>query len=186
MLSWTIIDHLHNVRQLTKWIQVAKEPLQRFSETVATATAMRNRMDHLFSNIDNLASAKGSSLPLHGFISFNLPATPDGYFDNVNFPLGGLQHVKQHSASIDTWATPPKDSVGDVNFAAFDLQINFSAAVAELEETISTLNDICEESSRVRITQVAASFGENPDELINNRVSGSYQFRLRRRLPDKG
>ncbi|MGO6875576.1 hypothetical protein ACCS85_27610 [Rhizobium ruizarguesonis] len=143
-------------------------------------------MDHLFSNIDNLASAKGSSLPLHGFISFYLPADPDGYFDNVNFPLGGLQHAKQHSATIDTWATPPTASVGDVNFAAFDLQINFSAVIAELEETISTLNDICEESSRARIAHVAAGLGENPDELFNNRVSGSFQFRLRRRLPGYG
>jgi hypothetical protein len=183
MLSWTIVDHLHNVRQLTKPIQAAKEALLRFSQSVETATLMRNYMDHLFGNIGNLASMKGSSLPLHGFISFYLPATPDGYFDNVNFPLGGLQHAKQHSAAIDTWAAPPKAGVGDVNFAAFDLQINFSAAVAAMEETISTLNETCLQSARSQITDVAGSLRQDPDELLNNTVSGSYQFRLRLRSP---
>lgn len=68
-LCWTIVDQLHAVRQLL-------EPKRQgtlttvFREAAATATLLRNGMDHLSERLKNISSSKGLKNPLFGSLSY--------------------------------------------------------------------------------------------------------------------
>ena len=71
-LCWTIVDQLHAIRQLLKAPlgTTAGPYARRFLGASEPATHLRNHMDHLAGNLDNLANSKGPRLPLFGCLSY--------------------------------------------------------------------------------------------------------------------
>ena len=68
-LCWTIVDQLHAIRQLLR-AKKAGPLITAFMEAAATATLLRNKMDHLSVNLKNASSSKGLKNPLFGSLSY--------------------------------------------------------------------------------------------------------------------
>lgn len=69
---WAIIDQLHTIRQLVT-LQAGKElgpKTEAFLEISSTVHKLRNKMDHLRTNIGNLSKQKGALIPIFGVVSY--------------------------------------------------------------------------------------------------------------------
>ena len=181
---WTIIDHLHNLRELTKKSQEYDEWVATFTASIEPATLMRNAMDHLSGRLGNFSQTKGSALPMHGCISF-AASTEDG-FEWIQLALGAPHHTQQHSAAIDMWMVAPTNTVDHINFAAFNDQLDFSRVVTELRELITGLNEAFETHVHEQAQQTATKNNIDVNKLLADRVTGTFFFRIRTRSSEPG
>src|SRR5258705_2842557 len=78
--AWSIVDHLNVVRQIVSAFGPADQepgPLtKRLLSLTETARVLRNKMDHLNSNIGNIANAKGTKSALFCTLSYFYTDSP--------------------------------------------------------------------------------------------------------------
>ena len=92
--AWMIVDHLHAVRQI--WNSFSGEPgpnTLEFLRLTQPATALRNKMDHLNSNIPNLAKTTGRISPIFGALSYV-------YIDDIKYTASRAVPTSGHLISI--------------------------------------------------------------------------------------
>jgi len=79
MAAWSVVDHVHVARELLRRTITGDygPELSAFADTAATATKMRNVMNHLHTNIPNLAKAKGARPPIFGSLAYLYVAADD-------------------------------------------------------------------------------------------------------------
>ncbi len=177
--SWSLIDQLHNFRQLTKKLAHDGGRLNQLNDKIgSTATEMRNKMDHLKEGLGNLARKKGASHPLHGALSFATKLAENGWFEYLFFSLGDYHHGEQYSAIVDTHMPPPSEAVGNINFAAFGYQANLSEIVSEVRGAIEELNEHLSQYVVNAVAELAKREGLDADQLHKDIVSGAVVARM--------
>lgn len=137
-LAWSIVDQLHAIRQLlTPPPAMTAGPItQRFLDAAAPATFLRNKMDHLKSNIGNLSDKKGDRYPLFGAISYVLSnADPEtgGLLMTVS---SGALHGSEVFPAVNPLGRSFTTPVGLLQLHAFDLTFEFSPTFSALQDYI--------------------------------------------------
>jgi hypothetical protein len=70
---WSIVDQMHALAQIIRseiGTSSVGPKTQKLLDSLATATRLRNKMDHLKDNLGNLATQRGPSCPLFGSLSY--------------------------------------------------------------------------------------------------------------------
>ena len=159
-LSWTIVDQLHAIRQL---LQRKKGPLTKaFLDAAEPATKLRNRMDHLAKNLDNLSKSKGSKPPLFGSLSyFYAPDTAaPAKRGKIITIMSGALHGKDSLHCVNPAGKTFALSTGLFTLSAFGLELEFGSAIAALRDLIQRMQSTMEDDIRRQVEEVA----ESPEE----------------------
>lgn len=167
-LAWSIVDQLHAIRQLlTPPPATAVGPAsQRFLDAAAPATFLRNKMDHLKSNLGNLSGKKGDRYPLFGAISYVLSdANPEtgGLLMTVS---SGALHGGEMFPAVNPLGRSYTTPVGLLQLHAFDSTFEFSPAFAALQDYISLVEVSVEKKMRAAAEAQAMEGLHSIDELL--------------------
>jgi hypothetical protein len=88
--AWTIVDCVHVVRQVLGALDYRSDLADAFREKHGSATALRNKMDHLTQNARNVGYAKGRP-PVFGALGyFCIPAEHIRFDDGRQTVSGGV------------------------------------------------------------------------------------------------
>lgn len=181
---WTIIDQPHAIFQILRGVD--KMPngetdtlLQTFGPTVSD---MRNGMDHIHQKISNISKKKSAGYGIYGSIAFTTPLRTNNTYSFINFSLGGMQFNEQLGCSIDTHAIPLQDHIGNISFASFDTNINFSDLFQGLTSTINRLDRSLQEQCTAQIADYTSknslSFEDAMKETTNGTVYVRFEFQI--------
>jgi hypothetical protein len=146
--AWTIVDCIHVVRQVLRAMDYQTPLAVAFQSKYESATKLRNKMDHLTGNADNLAKAK-SRAPIFGAIGYvcipeNGMSFEDGQLQVTN---GGI--VSIIAGSFDNGKTARLVNplgrelavpVGGFELDAFNEKIELEQAENDLRELITEIN----------------------------------------------
>lgn len=173
-LCWSIVDQLHAVRQLlTPPTEESVGPVtQRFLELSAPATSLRNKMDHLRSNLRNLADKKGNRFPLFGALSYVLSADdPEtgGWLMTIS---SGASHGGEMYPAVNPAGRKYTTPVGLLQLNAFDLTFEFSPTFGALQDWVRINERRIEEKVRAAAAE-EASKGEHTEEELMAHLGGA-------------
>lgn len=135
---WAIVDQLHAMRQLLKAISDRNKPYgpktKALMEATETATLMRNKMDHVAENLNNLGSRVGSVAPLMGSVSY-FCGPQESLHSGASMTLFSASLTGEQIAQIvnplgRTFAMP----VGLFEFFAYDLHLDIEPALNAVRE----------------------------------------------------
>lgn len=162
---WTLVDQLHAIRQLLiPPAKLAAKPgpfTKALLDSTKVASLLRNKMDHLSENLQNLSAQKGPRSPLYGSLS---------YFYSETYPLTGGSIVTIMSGALHGEDTLPCVNplersitlpVGQFTLTAFQLSIEFGHCLGTLREWLK----VNEEKIEIDIRDQLRSQVANEDEI---------------------
>jgi hypothetical protein len=167
-LCWSIVDQLHAVRQLLAppTHETAGPVSQRFLNASAPATTLRNKMDHLKSNLRNLAEKKGGRFPLFGALSYvlsNADAETGGFLITIS---SGALHGGEVFPAANPVGRKYTTPVGLLQLHAFDITFEFSPAFAALQDYVRISERKSEEKVDAAASEEAAKGIHTVEELL--------------------
>jgi hypothetical protein len=118
---WTIVDQVHVVRQVLISLTGAHPgpDTRAYLDTFEVAHFLRNRMDHLNTNLPNRARQRGALTPLFGVVSYFRPVAED-------FERGIQAGEVFGDMIVVTAGSTPSDAVGAVPFANLNVRLPVS------------------------------------------------------------
>lgn len=157
---WTIVDQLHAIRQL---LPVGKKQPGQFSKALIDAaepaTLLRNRMDHLAGNLENLSKLKGYKPPLFGSLSYVFWADPENTPDQMHIVAimsGALQ-----GADIMPFVNPGERQctlpTGLFTLSAFEYELEFGSVLGRLRDWLRRVESTIEADIRAEVVKRAPS-----------------------------
>lgn len=159
--AWAIVDQLHVAREL-----LTPKALQNIGEIArnwhadASATLLRNGMDHLPKNAGNLAK-KAKANPLFGGLTIfrlkDLQASPLEY-QLITVYAGTNGNVSKYNMTI------PKDMshpIASVELSAFDQKLNLAFAVRTFKPVLLAAADL----ARAQIADFVKDNGYTPEAV---------------------
>jgi len=161
-LCWTIVDQLHAIRQLLKPKQ--EGPLTtRFREAAATATLLRNKMDHLSGNLKNVSSSKRPKNPLFGSLSyFYAPdAASAANGGKIITIMSGLIHGGDFFPLINPNGQSYTVPTGLFTLSAFEMQLEFGHVIGTLRDLLRKTESSLETDIRKQVEAQART----PEEI---------------------
>ena len=128
--AWAIIDQIHMLRKLLTQIDDPKrEPnyVKLFQVRYNNATMIRNKMDHLTTNLRNAAASKKRTANIFGSISYMITdAVPTedapGWCRLVAVPFGSLMASNQ-SIDVRIHEPPAEAGISYLKFSAFGIEL---------------------------------------------------------------
>jgi hypothetical protein len=167
---WSAIDQTHMLCQLIQYLDNSLEgdhlpdEIMSFREKYAIATLIRNKMDHLRSNIPNLAAAKKKNSTIFGSLSFYRCDGPDATEGSIfAIVFGALD--KSYSfpvvnpAGRDVWSGSSL-----FEFSSFDLRIGIHELFNDVPRLARRLDEMMERN-RENWLQEAAEKGLGEEAL---------------------
>lgn len=180
---WSLIDNCHMLRQMLKYDPLCSDPTTEFLKRYGDVTRIRNSMDHLHSNLNNLASLKTSRPPLLGAFSFcaieeqhwRTDETGNRKIDGGKLFLvtaGAFTH-REHSVSLpDPWDERGETPVGRFQFHAFDYVVRLSDLVNDLAKLVQHHDTVTKAGVERQIREYARENGlDEAKELATYLVS---------------
>lgn len=131
--AWAMVDHGHSLLQLLLTLknEIWNDTIEGFVEEHAAVTRLRNNMDHLSSNLNNLVNSKGRRPPIYGGVSFiSTKRDEDGQFSKssmVTITAGALNKPKLRLRIANPAGQIIELPVGFFHLTAFDSRENLSA-----------------------------------------------------------
>ena len=161
---WTIVDQLHAIRQLLQppVVTTAGRYTQAFIEAAEPATTLRNRMDHLAKNLDNLSKSKGSKPPLFGSLSyFYAPdAAAAGTGGKIITIMSGALHGKDTLPCVNPAGRAFTLPTGLFTLSAFGFDLDLGSSIGALGDLIQRMESTMEEDIRSQVDELAESTEE--------------------------
>lgn len=181
--AWLIVDRGHALIKLFEAVEdsITGPTLKQFQEKYVSATRLRNYMDHLHSQIGNLASSRKARPPLFGVLHFAVLKKVDHIgilefqFVTINSgtfskPEGefryGLPFKKKFERVIDhfqLWASDYRIDISDIVSDAIEIRNIFNTKVAE--------------AAKQTIVSDAAKFEREAEQLLKP-VGGPFEARV--------
>lgn len=183
---WTIVDNAHALFQVVRKLPSGNAfsshgLMDQYGRTVS---AMRNGMDHIHQNINNLAGKKGTRMPLYGSVTFTSPLGSDLTFEMRTVPIGGLQFSEQAFGVFDTWARPLADDVGNISFEAFENRLTVSEMIGQLQAALIEFDADLRDKLSQLVAECAQTQGLRPSDIENETVRGGLIASLRFKLSE--
>ena len=174
-LCWTMVDQLHAIRQLLQPPGGTKSGpfTQAFLDAAESATSLRNRMDHLADNLDNLSKTKGSKPPLFGSLSYFHAADPGAAEKrgNIITIMSGSLHGKHTMPCVNPAGRAFTLPTGLFTLSAFGLDLDFGSAIGALRDLIQRMESTMEDDLRGQLDQLAVS-PEDAEEAMKSHGGG--------------
>jgi hypothetical protein len=172
MAAWSVVDHVHVARELLRRTITGDygPELSAFAETAATATKMRNVMNHLHTNIPNLAKAKGARPPIFGSLAYLYVAANDFEMREGVAKLLGVKSVVMMTGAL-------VDGVSAVPVSNFELtspggMLSLSDASAKMAVAMAFIEEQCAIGFRKVAEDLAAADGRPVEEYMTHPAAG--------------
>lgn len=175
---WTLVDQLHAVRQLLKppHGKDAKPFAKAFLDAALPATNLRNVMDHLASNLDNLAKSQGSKLPLFGSLSYFYSPEPSPVGGNIVTIMSGALHGNDVMPCINPLGRDLTLPTGLFTLSSSEHRLEFAQAIGALRDWIRMVESRIESDIRAQLAKQAKS--EEEVEASMATLGGGLAFVL--------
>ena len=173
---WTLVDQLHAVRQLLKPPR-GKEPgpfAKTFLDAALPATNLRNVMDHLAGNLDNLSQLKGSKLPLFGSLSYFYSPAPSPIGGNIVTIMSGALHGNDLMPCINPCGRDITLPTGLFTLSASEHELEFGHAIGALRDWIRMVESKIEGDVRAQVAKRTKS--EDEIEAAMATLGGGLAF----------
>lgn len=178
--AWTIIDEVHQLRQLLPGTGFAIPELIEFVGQFEAATLLRNRRDHVDKQLSNLASRKGFHSGLNGSLSFvlfrkdDIDMTPTGPVPKSGFFVMLQSGPVAPNEQVGSIRVPERYALPIGNFVlhAFDRDFDLDELVRGLSKLVPRLDKEVGLRLEKSISAAAAESGRSPEELRKHRGGG--------------
>lgn len=167
---WSIVDQIHAMANLKKaGLRPGQSVGTLTSEFLAEArkyTLLRNKMDHIAQNLNNLARQSRPAGPLFGSLSymFHNPEI-DSPYRIICIHSGAIIHqqiVPIVNPIGKTFTLP----VGEFQFSAFNVSVRFESVLSLLKEILEKEDPDFEQSIRLAAEEHCLKTGDNLDQLL--------------------
>jgi hypothetical protein len=178
--AWTMVDQIHVLRQLLHAMRNGQMgPNQKkFYDTSEPALKMRNKMDHLKTNIRNRTSQRGKQGPLFGTLSYflvephQMKQTDAGTVVEagtiVSITSGSVQVGNRPTGRIPNPADQPiHPPVSQFILTAFDRNLVFDEVLEALQLTLNKSSEQAEASLRKQAEAESSRSGSTVVELMS-------------------
>lgn len=181
--AWSIVDQVHVARQLLQRMitgDVGPE-LSPFMQTAATATAMRNAMDHLHTNIPNLAKAKGPRAPIFGSLAYLLVAPEDVDQTGPEPRIRAVKTVVMMTGAVVAGVSAPVINPGGrmitVPVSNFELTspagtLSLSDAASQFATAVAFVEEQCTHMFPLVAAELAAAQGRPVEDYLTHPAAG--------------
>lgn len=165
--AWTIVDQLYAVRQLIGAPQDQMGPLTTaFYEASEPAFRLRNKMDHLASNLNNLANATGHRSPLFGSLTyFHIDKMPPTGGTMVTIMTGSI-HGNISMPIVNPAGRPVTYPVDLFELTAFGITLPLGPPLAALKAYIQATEEDAETALREGALKASKEQGIPAEELL--------------------
>jgi hypothetical protein len=183
MSAWSVVDHVHVARELLKRMITGDygAELSAFAATAATATKMRNVMDHLHTNIPNLARAKGGGPPIFGSLAY-LYAGPDDFELVEGVPrLLEVKSILMATGALVAGVSAPILNPGGrcITFPVSNFELtspggtlSLSDAAAQMADAMALVEENCAKGVHAVAAQLAATDGKSVEGYLAHPAAG--------------
>ena len=176
--AWSMVDHGHSLLQLLLTLknEIWNDTIERFVEEHAAVTRLRNCMDHLSSNLNNLVNSKGRRPPIYGGVSFiSAKQNEDDQFSKasmVTITAGALNKAKLRLRIANPAGQIIESPVGFFHLTAFDSQENLSALYKGATAIRDHFNTEVAQGACAFLTEHAEEHGEDLSKLLAPAAAG--------------
>ncbi|HWA42762.1 MAG TPA: hypothetical protein VHA10_06090 [Hypericibacter adhaerens] len=182
--AWLIVDQAHMLRSLLRSIEpkISTPTIREFISTFENATFLRNEMDHLHQNINNISKSKKVLPPIYGAVSFarlhgadhNLEITRatdirGAYL--VTLTAGSFSKDNHRLHCANPIGKSVEIPVGHVQFNAFEHVINFSELNAAVEGLRALFDGEIRADIETKVREAAVAAGISPEEALRARTA---------------
>jgi hypothetical protein len=176
--AWSIIDQSHMLISLLRTLPLKKgDELEAFTEKYRDVTYIRNGMDHIHSNLKNLAALREVRPPLFGCLSYCVlipHIQPDGSksyepiekFNVVTITAGSFTHENHRSPMLNPIGKRIDGPFGAFEFAAFSFIVNLSYLVFDLGGIVKVFDTCIRDQFVKSAEEAAAAAGQSVDDLL--------------------
>lgn len=170
--AWSMVDHGHSLLQLLLTLknEIWNDTIERFVEEHAAVTRLRNYMDHLSSNLNNLVNSKERRPPIYGGVSFISTKRDEGdQFSKasiVTITAGALNKPKLELRIANPLGQTIELPVGFFHLTAFDSQENLSALYQGATAIRDQFNNEVAQRVCAFLTAHAEEHGEDLRKLL--------------------
>jgi hypothetical protein len=177
--AWSIIDQSHMLRTILKRTSPPEGgPISTFIKKFETVTLIRNSMDHLHSNIKNVANKKSPLPPLFGALSFCMVGPEQivagEHGDTtirgcraMTITAGALTHPNHKFSLRNPMGRLIELPVGLFDFEAFEHRISFSELIADLRMLVEHYDTVVKADQEEQLRQFARGNGLDEEKIIN-------------------
>jgi hypothetical protein len=189
--AWTIVDSVHAARQLLRALDYNTPRASEFQEKYEAASLLRNSMDHLKDQSQNLANKKRKP-PLFGTLSYVyltadtlirggwIEETHGGMISlsmgrirgNVDLPLINPANISYDEAELRTDFDTFGASASGFRLDAFDKVLDLSSATSDIDALMAEFDQNASGAIPRQLQKYAADNGLNIDDLIGNEAAG--------------
>lgn len=176
--AWAIVDGAHFARSLLKNTTFSGDPVRLFIERTEIATKLRNKFDHISSNVRNLAGKKDpmalfGALTMHHVRDEHISVSDSGapvlngcrlLQINSGKPTSMLHKLAENKGEAFTIERP----VGRFLLQAFDLQVDLSALAFAVRDVVSYYDDVVKPDIDQQVRDAAEQQNVDPEEAVGN------------------
>ena len=183
---WTIVDQLHAARQLLMPGAGSKAgPItQAFLDSAETATILRNKMDHLADNLDNLSKLRGSRFPLFGSLSYFYSPEATSENGHIVTIMSGALHGDDLMPCVNPFDKQFTLPTGLFTLWAFGHELDFGRAIGPFRDWLAHLGGKLEGDIRGRLAEQGAT--DDQVEAAMATLGGGVAFYLELEIIDEG
>jgi len=164
---WSIIDNLHIAVNFAKRLpRTPDSSVNVYIDELATATKLRNAMDHRPQNVKNLALRTTPVQPAHGLLSYIRPGMRNGRALGHMIPLGTTHHQTSVGPVFDLQWVPDPQLPSHITFIAHDVQCDLGALMTKLGEMVELIDQKAEANLKLAFVAAAAESGHQIEEVI--------------------
>jgi hypothetical protein len=173
---WNVVDQLHMLRKLLEQLDPQRAGIPgEFAKKYGVATEIRNKMDHLHQNLDNLANAKSGRSTIFGSLSY--VANPRFEEEEgsrvfkgkiVTQPFGDLTHAIHSMGSVNPSGKPVplNEKTGLFEFMAFGLTLPIYTLTNDLKTLAAILENGAKNIAK-NVVEEAKARGENTEGALD-------------------
>jgi hypothetical protein len=178
---WSIIDQCHMLLKILERVPRRPDGLTaQFIEKFEAVTSIRNAMDHLHHNINNIANKKGPIAPLFGALSFAVITNDDVSSSThhtgmpmvsgcrvVTLTAGALTHPKHAFQVLSPAGRISEIPVGMFQFTAFEHRVDFSDMIIDLASLVAHFDDVVKPDQERQLREFARMNNLDEDKVVS-------------------
>jgi hypothetical protein len=178
---WSIIDQCHMLRKILERAPLDADGLAaKFIKKFEAVTFIRNAMDHLHQNINNVANKKGPISPIFGALSFCVITDDDISSSSserdvpiikgrtvVTLTAGALTHPQNNFQVVSPTGRHIEIPVGMFHFMAFEHRVDFSDMIMDLALLVAHFDNVVKPDQERQLREFARTSNLDESKVVS-------------------
>lgn len=194
--AWSMVDALHNTREILEALGFTSPTAAEFAKKYESATLLRNAMDHIKDQANNLAMKKKAEPPLLGALSYNyipqeaIVLGDDGTVSNITNGVAittSIGRLRKKNIRMELLNPASQrilhQNVSGLQLEAFDYSIELMHAYRDFSDLIDKMDKAVTESVSDQARRLAVEHGIPYEELMGHFAAGLSTFAIWRSAP---